>query len=878
VAKYLGDGVVAYFGWPVAHEDDAERVVRAGRELVAAVARLQPETAVRLQARVGIATGLAVVGELIGAAEAQERTVVGEVPNLAARLQALAGPGSVVISQATRRLLGGLFELEDLGPQCLKGFAEPLAAFRVEGEGRAEGRFEARQSAGLTPLVGRAEELALLLRRWRQARDGEGQAVLLSGEPGIGKSRIVRELRARLEDEPHVRLLYQCSPHHTTSPLHPLIAQLERAAGFTRDEPPAARLAKLEALLARGTDRLDPAVPLIAALLGVPIGERYVLPEMSPQRQKQLTLEVLVEQLEGLAAAQPVLLAYEDAHWLDPTTQELLGLTIERVARLPVLLLITMRPEFQPRWSGPHVSALALTRLGRREGAALVDRVVGDKALPDAVAAQIVAKTDGVPLFVEELTKAVLESGLLSDAGDRWELAGPLPPLAIPATLHDSLLARLDRLAPVKEIAQTAAAIGREFSHELLAAVSRLPEDELDAALDQLVGSELIFRRGAPPAATYSFKHALIQDAAYGTLLKSRRQQLHARIAQVLEEQFPEATHSDPQMVAHHLTGAGLHQRASDYWLRAGLRSTARSAYVEATHNLSMALQTASQIADPLTRREKELEIRTLLAAALRVTKGHVAPEVEDMLLHTLRIAEELERIVESCQALNGLSLLYLNRGELTQAQTFATKALTRATAVGERPCELLSRRTLGTILFLRGEFRAARLELQRCADLYSTELDGNLTRFYSFDPLVASLGFLSWDSWISGYPDAALRRLGEGKTYAEQLEHGYSLIFCHIISAVLYLMLRDPTSSLVHAEAAINLSVEQVEGDPGGRERRRGHRGHVHEVGGHYEDLGEDDEARRHDARQPTQAQQLSGRHFFLPLGDRPACYPTCA
>jgi class 3 adenylate cyclase/predicted ATPase len=811
VAKYMGDGVLAYFGWPQAHEDEAERSVRAGLALIDALAGLDTPAGEPLVARVGIATGLVMVGELIGEGAAREEAVVGETPNLAARLQTLAAPGSVVISQATGRLVGGLFELADLGPVRVKGFAAPLIAWRVAGESRTEGRFEARQTAGLTPLVGRDEEIALLLRRWQQAKDGEGHIVLMSGEPGIGKSRLVRELRARLKDEPHIPLFYQCSPYHTTSPLHPLIEQLERAAGFARDDPPATRIDKLEALLARGTDRLDQVVPLIAALLGLPTEGRYPALDLTPQRQKQLTLTALVEQLEGLAAAQPVLLAYEDMHWSDATTQELLGLTIERLQRLPVLLLITYRPEFSPPWpSQPHVSALALSRLGRREGAALVERVFRDKPLPDEVAAQIVAKTDGVPLFVEELTKAVLESGVLKDAGDHYELAGPLPPLALPSTLHDSLLARLDRLAPVKEIAQIGAALGREFPHGLLAAVAARPEAELQAALDQLVAAELVYRRGTPPDVSYSFKHALIQDAAYGTLLKSRRQQLHARIAQVLEEQFPEAAHGDPQIVAHHLTGAGLHQRASDYWLRAGLRSTARSAYVEATHNLSMALQTASQIIDPLTRREKELEIRTLVAPALRVVKGHVATELEEMLLHTLRLAEELERIAESCQALNGLSLLYLNRGELTQAQTFVTKALTRARAVGDRSCELLVRRTLGTILFLRGKFRAAHLELQRCSDLYSTELDSNLTRFYSFDPLVASLGFLSWDSWISGYPDAALRHLGEGQTYAEQLEHGYSLIHSHVISAVLYLMLRDPTSSLVHAEAVINLSAEQ--------------------------------------------------------------------
>ena len=412
LARFLGDGVLAYFGWPRAHEDDAERAVHAGLQLVDDVARLEPRAGVRLHARVGVATGQVVVGDLISEGISDKDAVSGETPSLAARLQAVAAPTSVVISQSTRRLISGLFELTDLGPQHLKGFADPLSAWQVEGPVRAEGRFEARQTTGLTPLVGREEEIALLLRRWRQVADGEGQVVLLSGEPGIGKSRLVRELRERIAAEPHLQLTHQCSPYHQTSPLHPLIEHLERAAGFERHDSPEARLAKLEALLARGTEKLDQAVRLIAALLGIPTGERYSALELTPQRQKELTLEALLDQLAGLAAERPVLVVHEDVHWIDPTTQELLGMAIERVPRLPVLMLIVFRPEFTPPWSGqPHVSSLALTRLGRREGAAMVDRVVGAKALPVEVSEQIVAKTDGVPLFVEELTKTVLEFG-----------------------------------------------------------------------------------------------------------------------------------------------------------------------------------------------------------------------------------------------------------------------------------------------------------------------------------------------------------------------------------------------------------------------------------------------------------------------------------
>ena len=523
IAKFMGDGVLAYFGWPQAHEDDAERAVRAGLALVRTVGALEAGGR-RLAARIGIATGLVVVGETVGEGEAQERAVVGETPNLAARLQALAAPGAVVISQATRRLVGTLFELTDLGPTRIKGFAEPVAAFRVEGEGSAHGRFEALHGQRLTPLIGRDHELAMLLERWSWAKDGDGQVVLIAGEAGIGKSRLLHALREKLAGEPHIAISHLCSAYHTNSALHPIVAQLERAAGFASHDEPADRLTKLEALLAQGAEQLDEATPLFGALLGVATDERYRAPNLSPQRQKQRTFEVLIEQLAGLARKRPVLQLYEDLHWADPSTLELLEMVVERARGLPILVVMTHRPQFSPPWSGQaHVTALPVNRLGRRQGAAMTLRVTGGKALPAEILDQILERTDGVPLFLEELTRTMLESGLMTDAGDHYELTGPLPPLAIPANLHDSLMARLDRLATVKELAQIGAVIGREFSHELIAAVADRSQEQLESGLDQLVASELVFRRGSPPDATYSFKHALVKDAAYQSLLKSRR-------------------------------------------------------------------------------------------------------------------------------------------------------------------------------------------------------------------------------------------------------------------------------------------------------------------------------------------------------------------
>ena len=554
VAKYMGDGVLVYFGYPQAHEDDAERAVRAGLELIAAVSALKAP--VSLQTRVGIATGLVVVGDLIGSGEAQERGIIGETPNLAGRLQGIAEPNMVVIAEGTRKLLGNLFELKDLGPSDLRGIAGPVRAFAALRPGAIESRFEALHGSGLTALVGREEELELLLRRWSRAKTGEGQVVLLSGEAGIGKSRLTAALMEGIANEPHTHLRYFCSPQHTDSALYPIIGQMERAAGFVFDDAPEAKLGKLDAVLAQtSTSKQDAA--LLANMLSLPNDGRYPALDLAPEQRRQRTLQALVSQMEALAGQSPVLMIFEDAHWSDPTSLEVIGRIVDQIATLRVLLLVTFRPEFTTPWIGqPRVTAVTLSRLPKRCIDAMIDGVIGNKLLPASIRQDIIKRTDGIPLFIEEMTKAVLEADS-EDAALRTAAAIPPPILAVPASLQASLMARLDRLGPAKEIAQTAAAIGREFSHALLAAVVRKPEAELQAALNRLAAAGLLFRQGIPPHTTYLFKHALVQDAAYGTLLRESRRSLHRRITAALESQFPEIVESQPELLARHAPRRG---------------------------------------------------------------------------------------------------------------------------------------------------------------------------------------------------------------------------------------------------------------------------------------------------------------------------------
>ena len=607
VAKYMGDGVLIYFGYPEAHEDDAERAVRAGLAVINAVGRLASREA--LNVRLGIASGLVVVGDLIGTGAAQERGVVGETLNLAARLQGLAAPDTLVIADTTRRQIGALFEIDDLGQQALAGFSEPQRAWRIVGESGVLSRFEALRSEA-TPLVGRDDELDLLLSRWQQAKAGQGHVVLVSGEPGIGKSRLSAALSQRIQGDPHIRLRYFCSPYHQDSALYPVIVQLERAAGFARDDTVKEKLSKLRALLVRGV-RDENEIALLGELLSLPSLVAEL--NLSPQRKREILFEAVLHQLDALAKRRPVLMVFEDVHWIDPTSRELLELTLDRIQRLPVLLVVTFRPEFQHAWGGqPQVTMLALKQLRGRDSTVLVEKLIGHAGLSRDIVDELVERTDGVPLFLEELTKAVLEGG----ERDNRLAVGSLPKLPIPATLHASLIARLDRLELIaKEVGQLGAVLGREFGYGLIEAVAQRPDAELRLGLDRLAKAGLLFCRADAPESSYLFKHALVQDAAYSTLLRSKRQELHARVATALEERFSDLVKRQPELLAHHLTAAGDIERAVDQWLKAGRYAATRLVHLEAIRHFERGLATLAAL--PEGRAHDGWEIDLQLAVAI---------------------------------------------------------------------------------------------------------------------------------------------------------------------------------------------------------------------------------------------------------------------
>jgi class 3 adenylate cyclase/predicted ATPase len=807
IARHVGDGVLVYFGYPAAHEDDGERAVRAGLALIGAIRRLKLRPGIELDARVGIATGLVVV-DLIGEGQTREWAVLGDAPNLAARLQALAEPGSVLIAPATHRQVGDLFECRALGPREIKGLAQPLQMWQVLRPRDVANRFAARRAA-YPPIVGRAEEIDLLLRRWEQAKTGEGRVVLMSGEPGIGKSRLVRALQERIAREPHARLSYFASALHHDSAFYPVIGQLEHAAGIGREDAAETRLAKLVALVERNSSDPQQDIALFCQLLGIDGGTRYPPIELSPRARMERTLAALFGQLVRLSARQPVLVTFEDAHWIDPSTHEVLQLAIERLQALPVLMVVTARPEFRPDWVGlPHVTLQTLNRLSRRERVVLIEHLTDGKPLPEQVLQQIVERTDGVPLFVEELTQTVVESGYLREGADRYVLYGPLPELALPATLQGSLLARLDRLGAVRDIAQEAAAIGRDFNYELLAAVSGRNEAELVKGLDQLVASGLVQQRGTPPAAIYNFKHALMQDAAYGTLLRARRQALHARIAEAYDRRFRTIVETRPEVMAHHLAQAGFAERAIGFWLKAARIAIARGGAAEAVAQLQRGLALLGEVPDQDSRRRLELELQIALGNALTAATGYTGTRTDAAFRRARELCLELGDTEQLVRVTWGQFTGLFAGGRQGPALVVANELLAMSDRLGDAGGRQMGHASIAVSQLHLGGLAEARNHFERALTIDGAA-EREWTHLYGQSGRVTVLAYMSLDVLLLGLLDTARRLAEQSVEEARRLSHPTSLCFAHSIVCRTYYLLRDREALARHSAMVVRLADE---------------------------------------------------------------------
>jgi TOMM system kinase/cyclase fusion protein len=814
IAKYLGDGILVYFGYPRAHEDDAYRAVRSGLKIVGTVHGLSPSNtplSQTLQVRIGIHTGLVMLGE-IGAGDTRESmAVVGDTPNIAARLQQLADPNTVVISTTTYHLIEGFFNCKSLGSQSLKGLSQPIELYQALQESGVQSRFEVAVSKGLTPLVGREQEVGLLFQRWEQAKEGEGQVVLLSGEAGIGKSRLVQVLKEHVEGQSHTRIESRCSPFYQNSALYPVIYHLQRLLGLTREDSLEEKLVKLENALDRRDLSLEGFVRLIAPLLSLPLPEHYKSPALTPQMQKQKTLEALLEWLLKEAEKQPVIRIVEDLQWIDPSTLEYLGLLVEKVSTAPVLALLTFRPDFIPPWTiRSHMTQITLNRLSQKQVMVMAERLAGGKALPSRVIKQLVTKTDGVPLFVEELTKMVLESGLLKEQDESFELAGPLLPLTIPSTLQDSLIARLDRLATVKELAQLGATLGREFTYELLHAVSPLDETTLQKELARLVEAELLYQRGIPPQAKYLFKHALIQDTAYQSLLKSKRQHYHQKIAQILEAKFPDTADNQPELLAHHYTEARLAEQAIPYLKSAGHKARERSANMEAISHLSKGLELLGGMPDTTERAQLELDFQITLGPALIATKGWAASEVEQTYARARELCEQVGDTLHLYTVLWALCSFYLVRAEHNSTYDLGNLLLSLAQHNKDPDIFLAAHHPLGMALYCMGDFVPARKHLDQGIALYDRQKHHSHTLLLGPDLGVFCLSWLSHTLWQLGYPEQALKRSHEALTLAQELSHPLSLALALDYAAMFQQFRRESNLAREKASEAIAISTQQ--------------------------------------------------------------------
>ena len=816
IAQYLGDGLLIYFGFPSAHEDDAPRAIYTGLGIPEAIAalntRLQVDYGVQLAVRIGIHTGPVVVGAM-GGGSRYENLALGETPNIAARLEGLAPANTVVISAATAQLARRSFLLEELGPHALKGVVEAVTLFRVVGPRTPDQADDSAMTRGFDDLVGRDEEIGLLLRRWQQSCEGLGQVVLLRGEAGIGKSSLVEGLRHHVRQAGFTRIAFRCSPYHANSAFYPIIEHTQRALGWQPDDTAEDQWAKLEQGLGDANLHLEEAVPLVASLLSIPLpAGRYAPLTLSSQQQRQHTQDVLVAWLLAEAERHPVLAVWEDLHWADPSTLETLGLLVEQAPTAAMLHVLTFRPEFEPPWpSRSHLTPITLNRLERLQAEGLVMRLAGGKTLPAEVVEHVVGKTDGVPLYIEELTKMLLKSDLLREEAGQYALTGPLASVAIPDTLQDSLMARLDQMHTAKDVAQLGSVLGREFTYEMLRAISSQDDETLEAGLAQLAAAELIYQRGRPPRATYIFKHALIQDAAYASLLRSARQRAHQKAAQQLEARFPEMVAARPELAAHHYTEAGLTETAIGHWRQAGQRASDRSAHQEAMSHLTTGLDLIHTLPETLERHQQELPLQTAIGTASLIIKGYGAPEAEAAYTRAYLLCQQLGETQDMGPVLLGLWRFYVTRSHFAQARQLAEELLSLAERKDEPSLYVVAHSVMGASCMWMGELRSARRHLQEGAVRYRLAHRHSPMFQMGQDPGVACRAIGAWTLWLLGYPDQALVGGREALELAAELDHPFSYGFALDLMAVVYQVRRQAQDVYDHADAAIILCAEQV-------------------------------------------------------------------
>ena len=778
VAKYMGDGVMAYFGYPRAHGDDARRAVLAGLDIVRRVRSqshdLVARTGRKIKVRIGIHTGLVVTGELGGGETREQLGIVGETPNIAARLQAIADRNGIVISADTRRLVANGFALRSRGRQQLKGVAEAVEVFEVEGP--VERAADSPMAATPTPIAGREHETAVLIDSWREARGGNGQAVLVSGEAGIGKSRLIRGLHDAVGSEPHGWFVYQCSPFFQNTAFFPVVDFLNRSLSLSAIDDPAQQINRIRgALRATGLND-EQTVGVVGQLLGIPSDDPRHAPDADPARRRRRTMETLLLWLVTGAARRPTVIVFEDLHWADSSTLELLGLLLDQLATARLLAVMTFRPEFQPPWpSRSFVINSPLRRLGGAPVAAIAHRVAG-APLPDAVVEQILLKTDGVPLFVEELTKTIVETGQLQLKDGRFELAGPLPTLAIPATLRDSLTARLDQLSSVKVLTQLAATLGREFDYGLLASVWGEDRAALDRDIKTLVAAEILYQRGLPPSSSYIFKHALIQDAAYESLLRATRLQYHRRIAEAYEAGFPEIARNRPELVARHFTEAGAGDRAGAYWEQAGDKAVERWANTDAIAHYRKALEAIEKAPPSPERDSHEIAVLLKLGPAVTASAGMGAPELGTIYRRAAEIGRQRRLQRELCTALWGNWLFLTHTGTANSAAEQAEEIVAISEQLEDDHLTLQSFHARWTTANLLGRHDQVREDTAQGIALYDSERHHRLSfAFGGHDPGVCALGTGATARWLTGRPQEALVMAREALDLGERLGHPFS-------------------------------------------------------------------------------------------------------